>query len=131
MKPLIILPTDKTPKIDFTEHVFQLSGMSIPKDYQLFYNSIYEYLDLYAKSIKPHNCTIVEMGLAYTCKEGMYYIEKLLQKFVKMHCEDHEVMIAWFFCDTSISVKVGENLSNKLNFPFIYIDIHDYFWLDD
>jgi hypothetical protein len=121
MQKLYIEQTDRTPEIKFSYGNLSLKGTFVPVDPVAFYLPLLKWVSKY--SIAPAPVTTVDIYLFYCRGYAMNYIEKLLQRIILIKTEQHQVIINWYYAPNSISVKAGEHLSKKLNYPFNYAEV--------
>jgi hypothetical protein len=121
LKKLYIEQTYRTPEIEFKYGKLRIWGTFVPVDPAGFYIQLNEWVKKYSLSPAPE--TVINIGIRYTRGYAMNYMEKLLQKLIMLHNEQHQVIINWHFSTDSIDVKAGEYLSRKLNYPFNFVEV--------
>ena len=123
MHTLYIKQTSRTPLIEFVNGKLRIWGTFVPENPAEFYLQLHNWIEEY--SANPALETIVEIGIKDTGGFWMTYIQKLLQELILLNTEQHEVVINWYFAPNTISVKAGEHLSKKINYPFNFVDVEE------
>ena len=125
MENLYIERTSRTPEIEFTNGKLRLWGTFVPENPAEIYLPLHEWVKTYSISTAPE--TVVDIGLKYIRGYAMSYIQKLLQQLILLNIDQYQVIINWHFSANSIDVKAGEYLSRKLDYPFNFVEVEE-FW---
>lgn len=107
-KPLYIKGTSKTPEINFSSGVLEISGRSIPEDSVTFYEPILKWTNTYLKS--PQKLTRISLHLEYINSGSNRFIYQLLKQFADAHEAGNNVVIHWYFDEDDDTIKtLGED----------------------
>jgi len=118
MEPLKIEPTHKTPKVylDPKEHVFEISGRSIPEDSVGFYKHVLDWIDEYGKA--PNAETVVSFELEYFNTSSSKNILELLKKLESIHEAGNNLKIIWYYDEDDEDMEeTGEDYKALLTVP--------------
>ena len=123
MKKLYTKQTDRTPEIKFKYGKLRIWGTFVPVDPAGFCIPLHEWVMKYSNSPAPE--TVIDIYLIYTRGYAMSYIEKLLKELILLNNEQHTVNINWHYIANGMSIKAGEYLSRKLNYPFNFVKVEE------
>lgn len=127
MDPLILEPTEDTPKVrlDPSEGVFELIGNSYPENSTKFYVPILEWLRSYAESPTKAGMKI-DFSFDYFNTSSAKYILEILRFIQDFHETGHACHIRWFyFEDDTDMLEAGEDYQASLTVPFELIERTD------
>lgn len=121
MNDLLVEGTAKTPFINFKfdQGTLEISGRSIPENSIEFYQSVYSWIEAYAKQPKP--TTIVKIQLEYfntsssKCVLDVFRKLEMLQKSGKS-----EVKVMWMYEEEDEDMmEAGDDYKAIVNLPFL------------
>ncbi|SDC31363.1 DUF1987 domain-containing protein [Williamwhitmania taraxaci] len=122
MKPILIDPTEETPKVvlDQGTGVFEIIGNSLPEDVLEFYNPIITWLSEYTTNPNPKTSLIFNLEYYNTSSSKMFI--RIFEKMRDLHRHGHIVEIQWhFFEDDDDMLEAGEDYADNLKLPFTLI----------
>lgn len=115
-KTLYIKGTSKTPEIDFSSGLIQISGRSIPEDSVAFYSPIVKWIENYLKS--PEKFTKVSFRIEYInsgSNRFVYNIFKLIDDSFK---QGNKISVNWYYEEDDDTIKIlGEDFQGLLEVP--------------
>ena len=119
MDTIKINSTDDTPRVilDAENEVFEISGMSLPEDVNLFYEPILNWLDEYAEN--PNKETTFNFKLIYFNTASSKLILDILFKLEEIFEDGHTVAVKWLYPEDDEDMKEsGEEYSELVDVPF-------------
>src|SRR3972149_75926 len=119
MDTIKINSTEDTPRVilDTENEVFEISGMSLPEDVNLFFEPVLGWLEDYAK--KPNPETIFSFKLTYFNTASSKLILDILFKLEEMFEDGHTVKVHWYYPEDDEDMKEsGEEYSELVDLPF-------------
>jgi len=119
MDTIKINSTDDTPRIilDAENEIFEISGMSLPEDVNLFYEPILSWLEEYAES--PNKETIFNFRLIYFNTASSKLLLDILFKLEEIFEDGHTVTVKWYYPEDDEDMKEsGEEYSELVDVPF-------------
>ena len=134
MKPLIIKPTEYTPKVllDPQKNKFEISGESRPENPAKFYQPILDWLDKYYSlrywkdsSFDTKTEEIVfEFKFEYFNSTSARYILDILEKIGEFHKAKIDIKVKWYYVDELDIKESGEEFLKIMNIPFEIIAVN-------
>lgn len=124
METIKINNTDDTPKVilDAENEVFEISGMSMPEDVNLFYEPILTWLEEYANN--PNKSTEFIFKLTYFNTASSKLILDILYKLEEIFENGFNVRILWYFAEDDEDMhESGEEFTELVDIP---IDLISY-----
>ncbi|HOP04385.1 MAG TPA: DUF1987 domain-containing protein [Tenuifilaceae bacterium] len=119
---LYIKGTSKTPEVDFTPGVIEISGRSIPEDSVAFYQPLVRWIENYVEN--PEKFTKVNFRIEYInsgSNRFIYSILKILDDFYK---KGNNISITWYFEEDDDTIKgLGNDLKTFLKVPVTLMEI--------
>ncbi len=119
---LYIKGTSKTPEVDFTPGVIEISGRSIPEDSVAFYQPLVRWIENYVEN--PEKFTKVNFRIEYInsgSNRFIYSILKILDDFYK---NGNSISITWYFEEDDDTIKgLGNDLKTFLKVPVTLMEI--------
>ena len=113
MEPLIIIPSEETPQVQFDgdRGYFRITGKSYPEDLMKFYGPVVGYIQEYIKTPAEH--TRLELNWLYYNTATSKLLVRLIVLF-RDHCQSFKVK---WICkkDYDLMIEKGEELKNLLN----------------
>lgn len=96
MDPLIIEPTNYTPKIvlDAQNAIFEITERSLPEDALAFYLPVVNWLEEYSKEPNPH--TVFKFQLDYFNTASSRMLFKIFSILSEID-QDHKVSLKWYY----------------------------------
>jgi hypothetical protein len=123
MKPLIILGTDKTPKINFDAKAGTLlfKGRSYSHDTYDFYKSVNEWVNEYAKNLR--DVTVFEINVDYINSVSVKYLTNMIKKLVDSNTKGKTITINWHHAedDEDDAYELGRSIERDAKIKFNYI----------
>lgn len=123
MHPLVIEPKPKTPFISFNSETgsMEIKGMSCSENSFEFYKPVIDWVNKYAQ--KPVDETTVQMEFKYFNTSSAKCILDLLERFVAIKQEGHNVKFNWVYePNDDQMIESGEYFSEMLAEPFNLIE---------
>lgn len=117
MNNFYLLPTTKTPKIDFDSQTgnLNISGRSIPENSIEFYRPVIAWLDEYRSD--PVKKTVLHVNLEYFNTSTSKCLVDILRMLEKIN-ESHEVMVYWYYeKEDEDMLESGEDFKKILKIP--------------
>lgn len=125
MKPLKIESTKFTPKVHFdpANHVFLISGFSLPENVSEFYTPVLKWLDNFINEVNGNYESIkFTFRLVYYNSGSFKVIINILLKLVSLTKKSVNVDIDWYYDEDDNQLKdIGKELSELVGLPFNYI----------
>lgn len=129
---LIIERTRNSPRIYFDPacNVFEIIGESRPENVRLFYEPIVRWLDDYAyeinaammRGLQPIKSFTIDIKLGYFNSSSAKFVFDMLHKIHLFYDLGIDVKANWYYEEGDEDMKqAGFDLSEMLDFPFIYI----------
>ena len=137
MNPLIIPPTEHSPKIVFDieklvkgKHVFEISGESKPEDVKAFYDPILHWLDeakSYLQAFEKRNFDNhkrkirIKFKMDYFNSSSAKFLFDIIQKLEKISktCHHVSIKIVWLFASQDRDMQEsGEEFKSMTSLPF-------------
>ena len=119
---LFIKGTSKTPEVDFTPGVVQLSGRSIPEDAVAFYQPLLRWIQQYIE--KPEKFTKVNFRIEYINSGSNRFIFAILKFFDDCYKKGNDVAITWYFEEDDDTIKsLGKDFQSLLSVPIRMVEV--------
>lgn len=137
MNPLIIPPTEHTPKIAFDiekivkgKHVFEISGESKPEDVKAFYGPVLKWLDEAKSYLKAFEKRKIEnhkrkirlvFKMEYFNSSSAKYLFDIIQEMedIECSCQNTGVKIVWIYDPKDDDIREsGMEFKNMTSLPF-------------
>ena len=137
MNPLIIQPTEYTPKVVFDieklqkgKHIFEISGESRPEDVKVFYEPLLIWLDelrSYLKAFEDkahdnrHRKIRLKFNLVYFNSSSAKYLFDIIQKMeeINKHGHNANIKIVWLYNPRDVDMlEAGEEFKGMTSVPF-------------
>jgi hypothetical protein len=109
--------TEDTPKIilDSNNHIFEISGRSLPEDCAQFYKPILDWLDAFS----PSESVNFVFKLDYFNTASSKLILDILNRLEKIKNNGNQVTISWYFAEDDEDMQeAGEEFSELVEVPF-------------
>ncbi len=129
MKSLFLESTEFTPEVHFKtdNHVFDMTGVSMPENASVFYRQVTEWLDEYEKNI-VNNSTVtgkisikLNFKLTYCNSASAKYLLIIMEKLKKFKTAGLGIEINWYYdAGDELMLDDGKDLSESVNLPFNY-----------
>ncbi len=122
MKALTIDATDRTPFVNFDpdNNRFEISGKSIPKDAESFYEPVLEWLDEYTNH--PNTNTEFVFNLEFFNIASSKRILFILYKLNEMVESQYTVNVKWCFSANDDDMyEVGQDYAFMVKVPFEFV----------
>ncbi len=121
MKNLFLEETQDTPRVTLnkSDHVFEISGRSLPEDAVEFYTPVIDWIHEYSQ--EPNSETDFAFKLEYfnTASSKLILDMMMALKSVK------GVKILWYFYEDDESIDdAGKEYAEQVNIPFEFKTIH-------
>lgn len=119
MDTIKINSTEDTPRIilDAENEVFEISGMSLPEDVNLFFEPVLAWIEDYAA--KPNPETVFCFKLTYFNTASSKLILDILFKLEEMFEDGHTVKVHWYYPEDDEDMREsGEEYSELVDLPF-------------
>jgi hypothetical protein len=125
MEPLTLIPTLKTPEVNFNSQSGELkiTGCLFPEDPNDFFQPVLAWLDDYSKSPAPN--TTFLLNLKYFNSGAHKYLYKCFKRLEEMADEGDGAKIIWEYENEDEDIKeMGEDYRQllKINFEMKVID---------
>ncbi|MHC1704845.1 MAG: DUF1987 domain-containing protein [Tenuifilaceae bacterium] len=119
---LYIKGTSKTPEVDFSPGVVQLSGRSIPEDAVAFYQPLLRWVHSYVEH--PEQFTKVNFKIEYINSGSNRFIFAIFKLFDDCFSSGHEVSITWYYEEDDDTIKgLGKDFQSLLKVPIKLVEI--------
>ncbi|MCK4661515.1 MAG: DUF1987 domain-containing protein [Bacteroidales bacterium] len=122
MDPLIIEPTNDTPRINFDadKGVLEISERSLPENAIEFYHPLFEWIYNYIDN--PQSKTLINFKLEYFSTSSAKQITKILFLFEKL-ADISDVLIKWYYKKEDIDMySAGLKYSKLTDLVFEIIE---------
>lgn len=134
MDTLKIDQTRNTPKIIFdpVNNKFEITGASRPENVRIFYEPVViwlenyytEILDSIAKGKPVIEKFIIDIKLGYFNSSSAKFIHDALHRIHQLYDHGIDVKAKWYYDEGDDDMRqAGQDLSEMLDFPFIYHEI--------
>ncbi len=129
MKSLILESTEFTPEVHFNidNHIFDMTGVSMPENASGFYLQIIDWLDEYEKNIANKNTGTDEISvklnfkLTYCNSASAKYLLTIMEKLKTFKDSGFSIEINWYYdAGDEFMLDDGKDLSDSINIPFNY-----------
>jgi len=119
---LYIKGTSKTPDVDFSSGVIQLSGRSIPEDAVAFYQPLIRWVEAYIQN--PEKLTKVNFRIEYINSGSNRFIYSILKLFDECHRKGHNVAITWYYEEDDDTIRsLGKDFQSLLKVPIQLVEV--------
>ena len=126
MKPLILEPTEFTPKLEFNPetNIFELSGVSMPEDATAFYNQVIDWINEFNENIindPPRDNNIIKLNfrLAYCNSASAKFLLSIMERLKSLEDSNTNLEINWYYdAGDDLMLDDGRDLSETVNMPF-------------
>ncbi len=95
MNNLFIKGTSKTPEIDFSPGMIQLSGRSIPEDAVSFYQPIIKWIEEYITV--PEKFTKVSITIEYINSGSNRFLYNIIKLMEECYDRGNDISISWYY----------------------------------
>ena len=129
MKSLILESTEFTPEVHFNidNHIFDMTGVSMPENASGFYLQIIEWLDEYEENIANKNTGEDDISiklnfkLTYCNSASAKYLLTIMEKLKTFKDSGINIEINWYYdAGDELMLNDGKDLSDTINLPFNY-----------
>lgn len=98
MQDIFIEETDTTPeiKVNFTEGIFEIKGVSIPEDSESFYQKVLESAEKYIET-NPIGKTQLIFKLVYINTSTSAILGRFIKLFESVQRDSHDSIIVWYY----------------------------------
>jgi hypothetical protein len=124
MKVLKIEDIEDYPNVcmDKENNIMRIEGKSLPEDAIDFFSPIVAWIDEYSKD--PNEKSVLELKVYYFNTASSKMILYMLEKFVLIAKEGHDVEIHWYYHeDDEDMLEAGEIYAERINFDIKLISI--------
>ena len=119
---LYIKGTSKTPEVDFTNGVIQLSGRSIPEDAVSFYQPLIRWVNAYVEN--PEKFTKVNFRIEYINSGSNRFIYAIFKLLDDCFIRGHEVTVTWYYEEDDDTIKgLGKDFQSLLKVPIKLVEV--------
>lgn len=119
---LYIKGTSKTPEVDFTNGVIQLSGRSIPEDAVSFYQPLIRWVSVYLEN--PEKFTKVNFRIEYINSGSNRFIYAILKLLDDCFMRGNEVAVTWYYEEDDDTIKgLGKDFQSLLKVPIKLVEL--------
>ena len=119
---LYIKGTSKTPEVDFTPGVIQLSGRSIPEDAVAFYQPLIRWVGSYIEN--PEKFTKVNFRIEYINSGSNRFIFAIFKLLDECFQKGHEISITWYYEEDDDTIKgLGKDFQSLLKVPIKLVEV--------
>ena len=134
MAPLLIEPTEFTPRINFDigRRIFEMSGESRPEDIRTFFVPVFNWLGQLKDSIIQNRASVnldkitFNIKLNYFNSSSAKYVMSVLDKLEQIHKSGLPVEVNWSYDIMDVEMKeTGEEFEKLLDIRFHYISYED------
>ena len=122
MEPLIIKPTNRTPKVELdpANGKFEISGRSFPENLFEFYNPVLDWLQEYANN--PHPKTKLSVRFIYYNSASYKIFLKVLKILLGIYTDGNEVTVYWYYEKRDIELlNAGKYYAKIIKIPFEFV----------
>jgi len=127
MENILIEETDSTPeiKINFTEGVFEIKGVSIPEDSESFYNILFESADKYIQS-NPIGIGKLIFKLVYINTSTSAILGKFIKFFEPFQSDNYQTKVTWYYEEADEDMRdIGQDFRSFTNLEFEILDCEE------
>jgi len=122
IKGLFIKGTSKTPEIDFSPGVLNLSGRSIPEDSIAFFQPVIRWLETYLSN--PEKFTKVNFQIEYINSGSNRFVFTMLKMLDQSYRNGANITISWHYENDDDTIKgLGQDLQTFLEVPINMVEI--------
>jgi hypothetical protein len=130
MEPLLIEPTEFTPKIFFDPEnsLFEISGFSRPENVIGFYRPILKWLEEYHELVLSQNTSFekslltLNLKMTYFNSASSKFLLDILLEFMKFMSKGNKIEVNWFYEDGDDEIlESGEEIADMLGYNFNFI----------
>jgi hypothetical protein len=130
MEPLLIEPTEFTPKIFFDPEnsLFEISGFSRPENVIGFYRPILKWLEEYNELVLSQNTSFekslltLNLKMTYFNSASSKFLLDVLLEFMKFMSKGNKIEVNWFYEEGDDEIlESGEEISDMLGYNFNFI----------
>lgn len=119
---LYIKGTSKTPEVDFTNGVIQLSGRSIPEDAVSFYQPLLRWVSAYVEN--PEKFTKVNFKIEYINSGSNRFIYAIFKLLDDCFIRGNEVTVTWYYEEDDDTIKgLGRDFQSLLKVPIKLVEL--------
>lgn len=119
---LYIKGTSKTPEVDFTSGVIQLSGRSIPEDAVSFYQPLIRWVSVYVEN--PEKFTKVNFRIEYINSGSNRFIYAIFKLLDDCFMRGNEVAVTWYYEEDDDTIKgLGKDFQSLLKVPIKLVEV--------
>jgi hypothetical protein len=119
---LYIKGTSKTPEVDFTSGVIQLSGRSIPEDAVSFFQPLIRWVNTYVEN--PEKFTKVNFRIEYINSGSNRFIFAIFKLLDECFAKGNEISITWYYEEDDDTIKgLGKDFQSLLKVPIKLVEI--------
>ncbi len=119
---LYIKGTSKTPEVDFTNGVIQISGRSIPEDAVSFYQPLIRWVNAYVEN--PEKFTKVNFKIEYINSGSNRFIYAILKLLDDCFIRGNEVTVTWYYEEDDDTIKgLGKDFQSLLKVPIKLVEL--------
>lgn len=119
---LYIKGTSKTPEVDFTNGVIQLSGRSIPEDAVSFYQPLLRWVSAYVEN--PEKFTKVNFKIEYINSGSNRFIYAIFKLLDDCFIRGNEVTVTWYYEEDDDTIKgLGKDFQSLLKVPIKLVEL--------
>ena len=121
MIPLHIPATKETPGVNFdaNNQIFEIKGISLPKDANNFYQPIINWLKTYSSS--PNLKTIFKIDLLYFNITSSKQILNLFNMLKRVTSSNNELTIEWHYDNDDEMLEMGQDYEYMVGVPFKFV----------
>ena len=119
---LYIKGTSKTPEVDFSSGVIQISGRSIPEDAVAFYQPLIRWVSAYVEN--PEKFTKVNFRIEYINSGSNRFIYAILKLLDDSFIKGHDVTVTWYYEEDDDTIKgLGKDFQSLLKVPIKLVEV--------
>jgi hypothetical protein len=129
MKSLILESTESTPEIHFNieNHIFDMTGVSMPENASGFYQQIIDWLDVYKENVANKHTggddisIKLNFKLTYCNSASAKYLLIIMERLKTLKDSGINIEINWYYdAGDELMLDDGKDLSDSINLPFNY-----------
>lgn len=129
MKSLILESTESTPEIHFNieNHIFDMTGVSMPENASGFYTHVIEWLKKYEnnianmKTLEDDTTIKLNIKLTYCNSASAKFLLIIMEKLKKFRKAGIKIEINWYYdAGDELMLDDGRDLSDSVKIPFNY-----------
>lgn len=122
MNGLYIKGTSKTPEVDFTSGVIQLSGRSIPEDAVSFYQPLIRWVNSYVEH--PEKFTKVNFRIEYINSGSNRFIYAIFKLLDDCFIRGNDIAVTWYYEEDDDTIKgLGKDFQSLLKVPIKLVEV--------